>query len=106
MTTIPPPYVDASLEIRSSSQIRAARQQPFKIGLGHRQRQLAQIVATFGGDIEGAKLDLFIVLAGMQRIEIGNAVHAQNDGLAIDDELLHAVLRAASTIRGYWSVQL
>jgi hypothetical protein len=33
-----------------------------------------------------------IVLAGMERGEIGDAVNAENDGLAIDDELLFAVL--------------
>ena len=31
-------------------------------------RQLARIVATFGEDIEGAQLNLIVVLAGMQRV--------------------------------------
>jgi len=34
-----------------------------------------------------------IVLAGMQRVEIGDAVNPEDDGLAIDDELLVAVFQ-------------
>jgi len=31
-------------------------------------RKLARIVATFSEDIEGAQLNLIVVLAGMQRV--------------------------------------
>jgi hypothetical protein len=34
-----------------------------------------------------------IVLAGMQRVEIGNAVNAEHHGLTVDDELLAPVLQ-------------
>jgi hypothetical protein len=37
-------------------------------------------------DVERAELDLFIVLARMQRVEIGDAVDAEDDGLAIEHE--------------------
>lgn len=43
--------------------------------------------------IESVGLNLFVVLAGMQRVEIRDAVEAEDDGLAIDDELLLPVLQ-------------
>jgi len=43
--------------------------------------------------VKGAELHLFIVLAGMQRIEIGIAIDAQDDRLAINDEMLLAILQ-------------
>jgi hypothetical protein len=39
------------------------------------------------------KAGLHIVLAGMQRVEIGNAVNAEHHGLTVDDELLAPVLQ-------------
>jgi hypothetical protein len=38
-------------------------------------------------------LHFFVVLAGKQCVEIGDAVQAQDDGLAIDDKPLDAVLQ-------------
>ena len=37
---------------------------------------------------------------GVQRVKIGNAVHAQDHRLTIDDKALLPVLCAASTIHG------
>ena len=54
----------------------------------HRQRQVANVPAVDRQHIEGAELDGAVLLAGVQRVEIGDAVDAQDDGLAIDDELL------------------
>jgi hypothetical protein len=34
-----------------------ACQEPFKVGLAHRRRQLAQILAFFGENVEGAQLE-------------------------------------------------
>ena len=56
------------------------------------QRQRAQIVAAEREDIEGVELHLVIVLAGVQRVEVGDAVDAEDHGLAVDDEMLLAVL--------------
>ena len=71
-----------------------------KVGLAHRQRKTAQIVAVHRQHIEGAELHLFTVLAGMQGIEIGDAIDAQDNGLTIDHKLPDAVLRADSAIHG------
>ena len=49
----------------------------FVVGLAHRQLQLAQIVAAFGQNVEGAELSLVVVLARMQGIEIGDALNAE-----------------------------
>ncbi|MEY9228364.1 hypothetical protein ABIF68_007576 [Bradyrhizobium japonicum] len=57
------------------------------------QRQIAQVVAAHREDIEGIELHLMLVLAGVQRVEIGNAVNAEDHGLAIDDEMLLTVLQ-------------
>jgi hypothetical protein len=39
-------------------------------------------------NVESIELHLVIVLAGMQRVEIGDAVDAEDDRLAVEDELL------------------
>jgi hypothetical protein len=55
------------------------------------QRQLSQIVALQRQDVEGVELNLVIMPARVQPIEIGNAVDAMQDRLAIDDERSCAV---------------
>ena len=57
------------------------------------QRQPPQIVAALHENVERATLDFIVVLPGMQRVEIGDAVHTQDDGLAIDHEPLLPVLQ-------------
>jgi hypothetical protein len=51
-------------------------QQPFKVRLAHRQGEGPQVVAGESEDVEGVELHLVIVLAGMQRVEVGLAVNA------------------------------
>jgi hypothetical protein len=63
------------------------------MGLAHRQGKRAQIIAIERQNVEGIELHLVIVLAGMRRVEIGDAVNAEDDGFAIDDELLVFVLQ-------------
>ena len=43
-------------------------------------------------DVEGAELHLLVMLAGMERIEIRDAVNAQDHRLAVEDEELLADL--------------
>jgi hypothetical protein len=88
----------ATLEQIDQDALRPALQQPFEIGLAHRRRQLAQIIATFKEDVAGAQLDSLVVLAGMQRVEIGDAVSTEDDGLAVDHELL---LASATTLQAF-----
>ena len=73
--------------------VRSSRQQPRKVGLAHRQRQSAEIVTGERHDVEGVQLHLVIVLAGMQRVEIGDTIDAKHHGLAVDHELLGPVLQ-------------
>ena len=56
--------------------LRPARQQTFEVDLAEVQRQLAQIVVALDEDVEGAELDLVIVAARVQRLEVAGAVHA------------------------------
>ena len=65
---------------------------PRQFGLAHAKGEGAQILAIERQDVEGIQLDFVIVLARVQGIEIGNAVDAEDDRFAIDDELLHPVL--------------
>src|SRR5690349_3211040 len=44
----------AALEGVDEDALRPARQQALQVGLAHRQRQLAKIIATFDQDVEGA----------------------------------------------------
>ena len=68
-------------------------QESGKIGLAYRERKTAQIVAVHCQYIEGAELDFLAMPAGMQGIEIGDAVNAQDDGLAIEHKPPGAVLQ-------------
>src|SRR4029077_19707711 len=43
--------------------------------------------------VERIELHLLVVFSGMQSIEVGHTVNAEHHGLAIDNELLHAVLQ-------------
>jgi hypothetical protein len=72
---------------------RPARQQPGQVGLAHRERQLAQVVAVQRKTVEGVELDLTVMLPGMQTIEVGNSVDPKQHRLAIDDERAGAVLQ-------------
>jgi hypothetical protein len=82
-------------EIAHEDAIRSASQQPRKIGLAHREWQIPQIVTVHRQYVKGTELHLFVVPAGMQGIEIGITVNAQDDCLAIDDELLLPVLQGS-----------
>jgi hypothetical protein len=53
--------------------------------------QIPDILAIHRQHIESAQLNLSVLPARVQRVEIGDAVNAQNDSLAIDDELLAPV---------------
>ena len=68
-------------------------EQPFGARLPQRQGQRALVVAVHCKDVEGIELHLVIALARMQGVQIGDAVNAENDGLAIDDELLVSVFQ-------------
>ena len=57
------------------------------------QGEGTQILAIERQDVEGAELDFVIVLARVQRIEVGDAVDAEDDSLAVDDKLLDPVLK-------------
>ena len=35
-------------------------------------------------NVEGIELDLIVILARMQRVEVGNTIDAKDDGLAVD----------------------
>jgi len=63
------------------------------MGLAHRQGQGAQVIAVECQNVECIKLHLVIVLARVQRVEIGDAVDAEHDRFAVDDELLVSVLQ-------------
>ena len=47
-----------------------AVQKPCEARLAHRQREITKIIAVHGKHNEGIELDLVIVLAGMQRVEV------------------------------------
>jgi len=64
----------------------AAVDPPRQVGLPHAERQLAQILAVADQHVEGVKFDLGIVFAGMQAVEFGAAVDAEQHRLAVDHE--------------------
>ena len=68
----------------------AAREQLRQVDLPHGQRQGAQVVAVERQDVEGVELHLLVMSARVQGVEVGDAVDAGQDRLAIDDEFVGA----------------
>ena len=60
----------AHFKWRNENAVGTPCQQPREVRLPHRERKRAHVVAVTGEHIEGVKLDLLVVLAGMQRVEI------------------------------------
>jgi hypothetical protein len=54
-----------ALEWVHEDAVGSAAQQPFEIGLAHRERQVAEIVTVNGEHIEGAELHLVAMLPGV-----------------------------------------
>lgn len=70
-----------------------AREQPDEVGLAQRQRQAAVILAIAGEHVEGTELRLLAALARAECGEVGDAVGAEHDRLAVDHQLLLAKLQ-------------
>jgi hypothetical protein len=83
----------ALFEAARKDAVRSPMQQLCEARLAQRQGKGAQVVAFHREHVEGVKLDLVVEFAGMERVEIGDSVDAENDGLAVDDELLCPVLQ-------------
>jgi hypothetical protein len=78
----------ALLEWRDKDAVRPARQQAREIGLVHRQ---VKHVAVERPNVDGVELHFVIGLAGMERVEIGDAIYTEHR-LAVDHELLVVAL--------------
>ena len=76
----------ALLERRQMDTINPPRQEPRQIGLAHAQGKLAQILAVAHQHIERLELDLGIVPARVQPVEIGPPVNAKQHRFAVDHE--------------------
>ena len=73
--------------------VRPSRQQSCQIGLAQGQGQAAQVLTVERQDVKRVELHLFVVLARVQRLEVGHAVDTEHHGLTIDDELPETVLQ-------------
>ena len=91
----------ALLVIADEDAFGPSRQESGQVIPAQMQRQLAQIIAIERQDVEGVELHLVVVPAGMQAVEVGDAVDAKQHCLAVDDEGAGArFFSAASTISG------
>jgi hypothetical protein len=57
--------------------------------------RLRRILTVECKNVKSVKLQLVVLLARVQRLEIGDPVDAEHDGLAIDHEILLPVLQRA-----------
>ena len=76
----------ALFEWRQMDAVDPPRQQPGQIGLAHAEGKLAKILAVAHQHIERLELDLGIVPARVQPVEVRAAVDAQQHRLAVNDE--------------------
>ncbi len=89
------------------------RHQPLKSDPTGGAKQIRSDLAALER-VEGAELDLVVMLAGMQRIEVGNAVHAKDHrspvgaGFFVPDMLVFptALERAVPEMRGFREISL
>jgi hypothetical protein len=83
----------ALLEWGDEDAVRPARQQTREVGLADRERYAAQVFAIECEDVEGVELNLVIVLARVQGVEVRDAVDPEHHGLAVDHEQAVFVLQ-------------
>src|ERR1700747_3692776 len=69
------------------------RQQPFKTSLTQMQRQLPQIITTFNEESKAQSCTSSSCLPECSALKSEDAVHAQDDGLTVNDEPLLPVLQ-------------
>jgi len=68
----------AALERVDEDALGPAREQALKTGLAEVQRQIAQVVTALDEEVERSELHLLVVLPGVERVEVGDAVHAED----------------------------
>ena len=78
----------AALERIDEEALGPAREQALKAGFAKVQWQLAQVVVALDQDVEGAELHLLVVMSGMERVKVRDAVHAEHHRLAVEHEPL------------------
>ena len=83
----------ADLEWIDEDAIRPAEQKALKIGLAHRWWRSAEIIHSIASTSKAGAGDLAVALSRVQRVEIGEAVNTEHDGLATDEELPDPVLQ-------------
>src|SRR6266849_1994382 len=76
----------ALFEAGDKDAFRPSRQQPRQVVLAEMQRQFPQILAIQSQDIEGVEHYFVVMLPRVQSVEIGDAVNAEQNRLAIEDE--------------------
>src|SRR5262245_32959256 len=91
-----PRQMRATLEGREVDAIGAAGQQRARLFLRSLQWQLSQVLAIESQDVEGLELDFIIVLSAVQALKVGDAIYAEQDGLAMDHKL-----RRLNSARGF-----
>lgn len=82
----------ANSEGRDEDALGTPVQKSRQMRLAHLQRQGPEIVTVEREAVKGIQLHLVIDLAGMQRVEVRDAVYTEDHGFAVDDGLLLAVL--------------
>src|SRR5262249_7152074 len=70
------------LKVGKENTVRATGEQSLQVRFAHGQGQASQIVAIQRDDIERKQLDAVVFFARMERVEIGIAVDAPDDGFA------------------------
>lgn len=76
----------AAFEVGDEDAVDTPRQQPREVGLPHCKGQLPYIVTVAHQHVEGVELYLVIVLTGMQVVEVGDPVDAEQHRFTIQYE--------------------
>ena len=92
-----PEQVGANLSLFKVTQedaMHSARgEEPGQTGLSHREGQIPDIVTVANEHVEGVELNLLVVLARVQAIEVRSTIDAEQHGFAVDHKGALAILQ-------------
>lgn len=72
----------ALFEVAQEDAIDTSGQELGEAGLPHAEGQLSDVLAD--GDQHGVELDLLVMLAAVEAVEVGAAIYAQQNGFPVD----------------------
>ena len=79
-------------KVTQEDAIGSPREEPGQARLSHREWKVTDIIAVAHQHVEGIELDLLVVLARVQAVEVKSTIDAEQHGFTVDHKGALAVL--------------